>query len=159
MKRVLCVALLLSLLAVPLSGAAEVDLSAMPSDQLQALYVNVFAEMIKREDITTTVAPGIYTVGQEIPAGTYRVTLADSRADVYVFRSKADADLDNYSGRVQDYMLMSIDTSWASSLGQDYAAAMGTITAMYATEIGSLVISDGQAVRIESGSVVFCKIK
>ena len=73
MKKLLC--LLLVLCAVPAFAWAESDLSALSFDQLLALRSAVEQEIISRPEWKeVTVPSGSWTVGSDIPAGSYSVT-------------------------------------------------------------------------------------
>lgn len=73
MKRLLCVLLILCL--VPVFALADFDLSSMSFSDLQTLQNEINREIRNRPEWKSVSVPsGIYTVGAQIPAGSYSVS-------------------------------------------------------------------------------------
>jgi len=76
MKKLFVFALVLALLAVPLAHAE--DYASMTDEQLweanKAIQAELWARSITKDGVT--VPTGVYNVGEDIPAGTYRIILA-----------------------------------------------------------------------------------
>ena len=84
MKRLSALILILCLFSVP-AFAEGIDLSAMTFEQLIALQQQINNEIMTRpESQGITLQTGIYRVGEDIPAGVYSITLADSRDTCFV---------------------------------------------------------------------------
>lgn len=76
MKRLVCVVLLLSLLALPV--CAEIDLSGLSYDELVALKDRInLAIWASAEWQEVTVPQGVWEVGVDIPAGYWTITAAE----------------------------------------------------------------------------------
>ena len=75
-KRLLSVlAALLLVFSVSVCRAEETDLSRLTDDQLEALLLQVSAEIVSRGlRKTATLPKGAYIVGRDIPAGSYIYT-------------------------------------------------------------------------------------
>ena len=74
MKRLFAV--LLSIVIISGSCyAADIDLSGMSTDELISLRTAIVQELIDRGDLQTAAVPaGEYTVGTDIPVGSYTIT-------------------------------------------------------------------------------------
>lgn len=77
MKRIFALFLILGLL-LPVCMAENVDLSTYSYTELEALKSRIEAEMETRPEWPGVYVPaGVYTVGEDIPVGTYSVRLID----------------------------------------------------------------------------------
>lgn len=77
MKKLIALALVI-LSLIPVAVLADVDLSSMSYDELVSLNSKLFAEIISRPEFKeVTVPTGTYNVGEDIPAGTYSLGLAN----------------------------------------------------------------------------------
>lgn len=75
MKK-LAVALVLVLGLIPAFALADTDLSSMTFDELVALNSALLSEIMSRDEFKeVTVPAGDYVIGQDIPAGTYSLSL------------------------------------------------------------------------------------
>lgn len=73
MKKLL--AIILVLCSIVAFASAETDLASMPFDELYALRHKVDAEIMSRPEWKeVTVPAGQWTVGEDIPAGTYSIS-------------------------------------------------------------------------------------
>ena len=129
MKKLFALALVLVILAAP----ALADFEDRSLAQLQDAAARLQAEILRRSGEPFTVQPGLYLVGRDLPAGTWRVELAGAAAEVVVYRSMEAASAD-IAIPMQDYLL-------------------GTFAGM-AREVGALYLADGFAVRLD-GPVTF----
>lgn len=69
--------ILVVLTLVPMVAFADVDLSGMSFDELVSLNGKLLKEIVSRPEFKeVTVPTGTYTVGEDIPAGTYSLGLA-----------------------------------------------------------------------------------
>ena len=67
--------LLAVLLLVPICACAEVDVKALPTDELIKLRASIVDELMARGEMKSANVPaGEYTVGEDIPAGSYSIT-------------------------------------------------------------------------------------
>ena len=87
MKKLVCA--LLALCLLPVIAFADFDLSAMSVDELAALNKAVVMELMSREDFKEVpVPPGEYTIGEDIPEGTYSVKVAnDDYAMIEIYKN------------------------------------------------------------------------
>lgn len=77
MKKLVCA--LLALCLLPVIAFADFDLSAMSVDELAALNKAVVMELMTRKDFKQVSVPtGVYTIGEDIPAGTYSLKASGS---------------------------------------------------------------------------------
>lgn len=130
MKKLLALALAFMILAaVP----ALADFDGYSLEALQAAAAQLQAEILRRSGEPFTVPAGFYLVGRDLPAGTWRVELACSAAEVVVYRSM-DAAADELAIPMQDYLISSI--------------------AGVPREIGALYLQAGFVVKID-GPVIF----
>lgn len=73
MRKFICL-LLLCLCSLSLAAAEGIDLTGLSFDDLAALRDRCQLEMMQREEWQEVdVPPGVYTVGKEIPAGTWTI--------------------------------------------------------------------------------------
>lgn len=78
MKKI--ISLVLVLLLFPALAMAEINLSSMTNDELIQLKTQILDELLTRSEIKEVKVPaGEYTVGEDIPVGSYTV-YADSAA-------------------------------------------------------------------------------
>lgn len=76
MKKLIALALILVSL-IPAAAFADVDLSGMSFDELVSLNGKLLEEIMSRDEFKeVTVPTGAYTVGEDIPAGTYSLAMA-----------------------------------------------------------------------------------
>lgn len=69
---------LILVLLFPVVACAEVDLSALTYAELLDLQSSINAEIVTREEFKqATVPAGSYIVGEDIPAGTYTLSLGE----------------------------------------------------------------------------------
>ena len=67
--------LLAVLLLVPICACAEVDVKALSTDELIKLRASIVDELMARGEMKSANVPaGEYTVGEDIPAGSYSIT-------------------------------------------------------------------------------------
>ncbi len=85
MKKLLAI-LAVALMMVPaISMAAQMDLSALSTDDLFALSTRIVGELLSRTEIKGIDVPeGVYIVGKDIPAGEYRIEEADGNYGLYI---------------------------------------------------------------------------
>lgn len=75
MKK-LAVVLIIALCLFPTFALADIDLSVMTFDELVSLNSALLAEIASRDEFKeVTVPAGDYTIGKDIPAGTYSLSL------------------------------------------------------------------------------------
>ena len=86
MKKLSSVFLALFLLLIFVSAeAAEFDFSSMTNDELIALRLSVFQELMDRGAVkSATVPAGTYTVGVDIPAGDYSISTSQIMVTVVI---------------------------------------------------------------------------
>lgn len=76
MKKLIAL-VLVALSLIPMVAFADVDLSGMSFDELVSLNGKLLKEIVSRPEFKeVTVPTGNYTVGEDIPAGTYSLGLA-----------------------------------------------------------------------------------
>ena len=123
MKRT--IALLLILVCVAATAAADTDLSSMTFDELVALNKAVVMEIMTRPEWKEVTVPGgTWIVGKDIPAGTYSITPTDSGGYIEI-----------------------TDKSGNSIVNQGIRNMENAI--------GKVELLDGYVVYIERGSVIF----
>ena len=127
MKKLLALILLFALLLT--TASAEIDLSGMSEAELLALSRQIqlllFGEKLAAG---VTVNPGTYTIGEDIPAGSYKVDVVNPNVSGY---------------------LMITDASGEYVASHFLGEMLGTNT------IGKLVLEDGQTVEISGTNVLF----
>lgn len=91
MKKILCAALVMCM--IPFFAFAE-DLSVLSYDELVALSKKITAEIMSRPEWKAIdVPPGDWTIGADIPAGTYSLSCVDEYgASVTVFKDGKEID-------------------------------------------------------------------
>ncbi len=78
MKKLIVFILALSIVLLSSIAIADVDISALSYDDLLTLQRKLTAEIMSRPEWKEVVVPsGIWTIGEDIPAGTYSVSCAD----------------------------------------------------------------------------------
>lgn len=123
MKRT--IALLLILVCVAATAAADTDLSSMTFDELVALNKAVVMEIMTRPEWKEVTVPGgTWFVGKDIPAGTYSITPAKGGGYIEI-----------------------TDKSGNSIVNQGIRNMENAI--------GKVELLDGYVVYIERGSVIF----
>ena len=123
MKRT--IALLLILVCVAATAAADTDLSSMTFDELVALNKAVVMEIMTRPEWKEVTVPGgTWIVGKDIPAGAYSITPTDSGGYIEI-----------------------TDKSGNSIVNQGIRNMENAI--------GKVELLDGYVVYIERGSVIF----
>ena len=129
LKKSIALALVLVILAAP----ALADFEGRTLEQLQDAAARLQAEILRRSGEPFTVQAGLYLVGRDLPAGTWRVELAGAAAEVVVYRS-LDAAAAEIAIPMQDYLLSTLQN--------------------LPREVGALYLADGFAVRLD-GPVTF----
>lgn len=96
MKKLIAVIAALALLFA-VAVAESVDLSAMTFEELAQLQKAIIQEMQSRDEFKSVWVPqGVYTVGEDIPAGVYSFS-SNSRAAIEIY-SGDPSDIANYRG-------------------------------------------------------------
>ena len=129
MKRVFCLLLSIALVLPVVGIASGVDVATLSDSELESLYEMILSERLSRRDYKSfEVLPGDYRNGVYVPAGDFRVVLADgyTSAGVNTIETERGVYRDMYS------------------LGRNHP-----------TEIGRMVLLNGDVLRIQSGAVVF----
>lgn len=95
MKRIAALTLVLLLLALPVCAETiVVDLETATTEQLTEWIDTLTARRLALTGVTEkTLSPGVYTVGRDLAAGEYRLTVDDTvdSAFIYVYASGAEA--------------------------------------------------------------------
>lgn len=77
MKKLIAL-ILVALSLIPMVAFADVDLSGISFDELVSLNGKILKEIVSRPEFKeVTVPTGSYKVGEDIPAGTYSLGLAN----------------------------------------------------------------------------------
>lgn len=99
MKKLTCLILILALALAPaaLAESWQDRLSGYTLEQLQELAAACDAEIIRRTTESFDVPIGAYIVGEDIPAGTYRVEIANNSSFVQVYPDYDTYKRDEYS--------------------------------------------------------------
>lgn len=86
MKKLFSV-FLAALLIVSCAAAEDIDLSALTFTELAALRDRCQYEMMQRDEWQeVTVPPGVYKVGEDIPAGTWSVHCSEANTGSYALK-------------------------------------------------------------------------
>ena len=111
MKRLLSVLLILCLL--PIFALADFDLSALSFAELKALQTQLNTELVNRPEWKeVTVPKGYYVIGEDIPEGTYSITLKDKKGSCYIgVWGYAVKDYKTNGGLIYNLLLMSDDNT------------------------------------------------
>lgn len=135
MKKVTALLLAILLLTIP-TALASGDLSSMTVEQLIQLKTQIETELISRtEGESFGVPPGKYIVGQDIPAGAYKVTVTNSSVVggmlvVYPDKTKMDS--------------------------QGSYQVMEMLSSMTGNEVlGKVELADGNGVWVSNGMLTF----
>ena len=81
---VTCVIAMLLLAITPIARAESVDLSTLSYEELITLNTQIQTEIMSRPEFKTVlVPPGAYKVGDEIPAGKWKITATEGMCEVY----------------------------------------------------------------------------
>ena len=90
MKKIIAV-LLLGVILISSAAMAEVDLGAMTFAELIQLQTDIKAEMIKRPEFKSfTVPAGEWIIGEDIPAGAYKLELAMDSVVIHLWGAAVD---------------------------------------------------------------------
>ena len=129
MKRILTVILALVLLCP--SALADVDLSSMSADELLALNKQISLDLFEKQALVdgVKVPAGQYTVGDDIPAGTYRIE----------YRGSLNTSFVSFMASNEETWL-----SFSTILGFDSSS-----------EIGKLELPEKTHIEITGGDVYF----
>ena len=159
MKKLIAVLLAILILSGTFAFAESVDLSAMTNDEVMQLYNDVKAEMSKRNlSVTLNLRDGKYIIGQDIEAGTYKLTCTgtegESLSDAY--SSLGDA----YSSLLGDEwgqlmgaaggLMGSVSEMEVKILG-DYGDVLRSVE-MKTGDVVTLTLNEGTALQISEGS-------
>lgn len=127
-RSIIFILLVLVFSVVTSASAETINLSGLTFDALVALRKQIdLAIMQSDEWKEVTIPAGTYIVGTDIPAGDYTIT---------------------YNGHVQSILYI-----YSANGKSDGTHLLGDIWENYS--IGKLSLSDGQAIKIEYGAVVF----
>ena len=144
MKRFL-VCFVCLILVIPSIAFAEIDLSGLNYDELVALKDKInIAIWNSVEWQEVTVPQGVYTVGEDIPAGHWTIR-AENQKKVYVMWSDTldDGGKDiSFSGKIGEYARL------YSGNHKDYESGSDKTEVDYD-------IKDGQFIIVEEGNAVF----
>ena len=85
MKKLFALTLALCLFAA-VPALADPDLSALSFEELRSLYRQTMREMVTRPEWKEAqVPPGVYVVAEDIPAGSYCITVAEPNGSTNIF--------------------------------------------------------------------------
>ena len=122
MKRTLALilSLILILAAVPAMGEDtwQQAFSTLSDADLEAMSAAIHAEMVRRKGEPFTLSPGIYIVGQDIPAGSYTVEALDGVFGYFY----AYSDYTDLSFSFYDAMIAPDTEGVATKIGRIYLA-------------------------------------
>ena len=124
MKRILALILILTLAVAP----ALAEFADLSLEELQAKATAIQMEILARAGEGFTLYPGIYIVGEDIPAGKYRIEVAKAHGIIKI---------DNVNGR--RYL-----SEFLSLADEDDNAV-----------IGKAILEVGMTVEIESTTFIF----
>lgn len=102
MKRLFALALALVILAVP-ALADENPLADFSMEQLQGTAALIQAEILRRAGEPFTVWPGQYVIGEDIPAGVYRVELQTGGSGWFWVYAQAGDAVPVFEGTLSNY--------------------------------------------------------
>mgnify|MGYP000044325303 FL=1 len=92
--------------------------------------------------------PGVYIIGEDIPAGKYTFSITDGAGIISVYDSYDDYKNDDYE-HSEEYHVAS--KKYKESLGSD----LESINSLYSSEIGNLPLENGMCVKIDTVSVLY----
>lgn len=98
MKKLICILLIF---IFSFSCFAEIDFSKYSVDELYSIIEQANDAIFEKNGIRSfTCYPGVYTVGTDIPAGRYLISLIDSDwfTGVYVYNTTTDYNTQNMYG-------------------------------------------------------------
>ena len=123
MKKVLSIALVLLILAVP-ALSEENPLAGFSMEELQATAAYIQAEILSRAGEPFVLLPGVYVAGESITPGAWRVEMRDETGTgfVRVWRSLGDMTAD-YPIPLQEYLLSHVEGVGVRSLGSVWLPA------------------------------------
>lgn len=97
MKKIVTMLLLALLIACSAAYAEGIDFSSMSTDELLALREELNAEIESRIGVEAeTINKGIYTVGEDIKAGTYTISYKEGGFTFQVFTFSTVDDFNAY---------------------------------------------------------------
>ena len=99
-------------------------------------------------DDTGRLNPGVYIIGEDIPAGKYTFSITDGAGIISVYDSYDDYKNDDYE-HSEEYHVAS--KKYKESLGSD----LESINSLYSSEIGNLPLENGMCVKIDTVSVLY----
>lgn len=102
MKRLFALALALVILAVP-ALADDNPLADYSMEELQGTAAVIQAEILRRAGEPFTVQPGQYVIGEDIPAGIYRVELLTGGSGWFWVYAQAGDALPVFEGTLSSY--------------------------------------------------------
>lgn len=133
MKKLITVVLILALLMTSAALADVPDISGLTKEELVELNQQIGLKLFSEKLINGVHIPiGVYTVGEDIPAGSYRVKLENNQDNSVISLNYID---DEGKKRV----------SGSFALGDIYGAY----------EVGKMTLENGQIVIIDFAPVVF----
>ena len=95
MKKLIVLILVASLSLISSIAIADVDVSTLSYDELLVLQKKLTTEIMSRPEWKEVVVPaGIWTIGEDIPAGTYSLTCADEYGAS--FKAYPDSTMSDY---------------------------------------------------------------
>lgn len=111
------------------------------------------AEIVESAGTNITLGTGTWIVGEDIPAGKYKIVCQDGTSTIKIYNSYEDRVNKSYS-YVEDYMMSNeeyIERTF-SMLGED---TVNTYKSLYVFEVNNVYLSDGMCLYIDSGSLDF----
>lgn len=130
MKKLISLCLVLAVLALPVAAFAEIDLSGMSFAELIDLRQQIDLLLFGSDEYKSVSVPqGIYTVGEDIPAGTYSLSVSAEAYSAYIEVYSA-MPLD-YENRVCDYRISPSEP------------------------VAKITFEDGQIIQVESSNITF----
>ena len=128
MKKAVLFFVVLSMALSSSALAADIDLTILPYKELIDLKIRVEAEVMSRSETKSVSVPvGVYEIGVHIPAGEYSLELDSLYAAITVSTS---TDFSDFSKMV-------------------------SVTSVDESGVGRIVLSSGQFVNVEYGSIRF----
>lgn len=145
MKRLVCIALLFALLALP--ACAEIDLTGLSFAELVELQGRLnLAIWNCQEWQEVTIPQGLWEVGVDIPAGHWTITAADGAWATVAWGdrlNRRNSGIDNtWNGSFYELVILTSPSFSGYDEGSDRASV-------------SWQLKSGQFIEIDSGSAVF----
>lgn len=141
MKKLICIMIAL---LIPVAAFAEVDLSGMSYDELVALKDQISLAIWESEEWQEVEVPaGVYTVGEDIPAGQWTIKAANGISVTIEWGDELDESgvALSWDGKIMEYEYLQSETSRYYEKGDK-------------TEI-TWDIKDGQYILVDDGIAVF----